>query len=137
MIDGISSDPFSIKTLPPYEVEGGEEYIEKIRKQSRQRYAMEREQLEALLNARNAKKFNAQETLQEKLEYQKYGLDEYEIKVLQDIEVKRYLGKFSECVIGGQEADAMILEPEHGNIKYVRFQKPEGFDQETLIQHRV
>jgi hypothetical protein len=91
MIDGISSDPFSIKTLPPYEVEGGEEYIEKIRKQSRQRYAMEREQLEALLNARNAKKFNPQEALQEKLAYQKYGLDDYEIKVLQDIEVKRHL----------------------------------------------
>jgi hypothetical protein len=31
----------------------------------------------------------------------------------------------------------MILETEHENFKFVRFQKPEGFDQETLIQHRV
>ncbi len=137
MIDGISSDPFSIKTLPLDEGEGGDEYIEKIRKQSRQRYAMEREQLEALLNARSAKKFTAQEALQEKLAYQKYGLDDYEIKMLQDIGVQKYLWKFSECIIGGEEADAMILELEHENFKYVRFQKPEWFDQEALIQHRV
>jgi hypothetical protein len=52
---------------------------------------MEREQLEDLLNARSAKKFTAQEALQEKLAYQKYGLDDYEIKMLQDIGVQKYL----------------------------------------------
>jgi hypothetical protein len=54
MIDGISSDPFSTKTLPPFsptDVDDIEEHIEKIRRQSRQRYAMERTQLESLLNA--------------------------------------------------------------------------------------
>jgi hypothetical protein len=65
MIDGISSDPFSMKTLPPYEPEGGVEYIEKIRRQSRQRYAMERGQLESLLNARNKRTFSVQEKIAE------------------------------------------------------------------------
>lgn len=66
MIDGISSDPFSMKTLAPYAPEGGVEYIEKIRRQSRQRYAMERNQLESLLSARGKKTFSAHEKIAEK-----------------------------------------------------------------------
>jgi len=69
MIDGVSSDPFSTKTLPPFsptDVENIEEHIEKIRRQSRQRYAMERTQLESLLNARGKKTFSAQEKVAEK-----------------------------------------------------------------------
>ena len=57
MVDGVSSDPFSMKTLPPFVSEWDIEHIEKIRKQSRQRYAMEREQLEALMNAWNKNLF--------------------------------------------------------------------------------
>ena len=66
MVDGVSSDPFSMKTLPPFVSEGDIEHIEKIRKQSRQRYAMEREQLEALMNAWNKKTFSVQEKIAEK-----------------------------------------------------------------------
>ena len=46
------------------------EHIEKIRKQSRQRYAMEREQLESLMNARSKKSFSAQERVAEQARYQ-------------------------------------------------------------------
>jgi hypothetical protein len=49
MIDGITSDPFSMKTLPPIQPEWSLEVIDKVRKQSRQRYAMSRGQLETLM----------------------------------------------------------------------------------------
>jgi hypothetical protein len=42
------------------------ELIDKIRKQSRQRYAMERKQLERLMDARNSKTFSLQEKVAEK-----------------------------------------------------------------------
>ncbi|MBQ9554370.1 TraM recognition domain-containing protein [bacterium] len=70
MVDGISSDPFSMKTLPPYKAEGDIAYIEKIRKQSRQRYAMERGQLETLMNAWNKKSFSAQEKVAEQARFE-------------------------------------------------------------------
>jgi hypothetical protein len=82
MIDGISSDPFSMKTLPPYNAEGNVEYIEKIRRQSRQRYAMERTQLENLLNARNKKTFSLQEKVAEKSKLEGLGLSEEEATIL-------------------------------------------------------
>ena len=69
MIDGISSDPFNTRTLPPFspaDSDNIEEHIEKIRRQSRQRYAMERTQLESLLNAWGKKNFSAQEKVAEK-----------------------------------------------------------------------
>ena len=137
MIDGISSDPFSMKTLPPFQAEWWESYIEKIRKQSRQRYAMEREKLEALLNAWSKKRFTPQEKLQEKIEYQRYGIGEDDIKTLQEVEVKQNLDRFSEVIIAGEEADAMIVESEYNNLKFVWFKAPDQFEQETLIQHRV
>jgi hypothetical protein len=69
MIDGISSDPFNTRTLPPFspaDTDNIEEHIEKIRRQSRQRYAMERTQLESLLNAWGKKTFSAQEKVAER-----------------------------------------------------------------------
>jgi hypothetical protein len=42
MIDGITSDPFSMSTLPLQSPDLSEEIRDKIKKQSRQRYAMER-----------------------------------------------------------------------------------------------
>jgi hypothetical protein len=42
------------------------ELIDKIRKQSRQRYATPKDQLEKLMNARNAKTFSIQEKIAEK-----------------------------------------------------------------------
>jgi hypothetical protein len=92
MIDGISSDPFSTKTLPPFsaaEVDNIEEHIEKIRRQSRQRYAMERTQLESLLNAWGKKTFSAQEKVAEKARLEALGLDEEDSKTLQDFVVEQ------------------------------------------------
>ncbi len=61
MVEGVSSDPFSMKTLPPFQTDGDPDFIEKVRKQSRQRYAMERGKLEKLMNAWNKKSFSAKE----------------------------------------------------------------------------
>ena len=92
MIDGISSDPFSTKTLPPFsptDVDNIEEHIEKIRRQSRQRYAMERTQLESLLNAWGKKTFSVQEKIAEKAKLEALGLDEEDSKNLQDFVVEQ------------------------------------------------
>lgn len=112
MVDGVSSDPFSMKTLPPPQVEDVVEHIEKIRKQSRQRYAMEREQLEALMNAWNKKTFSVQEKIAEKARYEGLGLLEKEIKNLQDLSVQQHQGLFHEVLINEKEADAMIVDME-------------------------
>jgi len=66
MIDGISSDPFSMKTFNISAPEGSLELIDKVRKQSRQRYAMSKEQLEKLMSARASKTFSIQEKVAEK-----------------------------------------------------------------------
>ena len=66
MVEGVSSDPFSMKTLPPFQTDGDPDFIEKVRKQSRQRYAMERGKLEKLMNAWNKKSFSAKEKIAEK-----------------------------------------------------------------------
>ncbi|HMT01239.1 MAG TPA: DUF87 domain-containing protein [Candidatus Absconditabacterales bacterium] len=66
MTDGIISDPFSMSTLPLTSPENYEELREKVKKQSRQRYGIEKEKLEELLKARNAKTFSLQEKIMEK-----------------------------------------------------------------------
>jgi len=55
-----------MKTLPISTPDGSLELIDKIRKQSRQRYATPKDQLERLMNARNAKTFSIQEKIAEK-----------------------------------------------------------------------
>lgn len=57
-IDGIMSDPFSISTLPLSQPEQSVEIKDKIRTQSRQRYAMERDKLEDLIKIRSSKTFS-------------------------------------------------------------------------------
>jgi hypothetical protein len=66
MTDGIIADPFSMSTLPLSKPEHSEEIKEKVRKQSRQRYAIEKEKLEQLLTAWNNKTFSLQEKIMEK-----------------------------------------------------------------------
>ena len=100
MVDGISSDPFSMKTLPPFTSEGDIEHIEKIRNQSRQRYAMERGQLETLMNARSKKSFSVQEKIAEQARYEGLGLSAKEAKNLQDFQVQQNSKWFSEVRIG-------------------------------------
>ncbi|MDR0370060.1 MAG: type IV secretion system DNA-binding domain-containing protein [Candidatus Peribacteria bacterium] len=137
MIDGISSDPFSMKILPPYQPEGGVEYIEKIRRQSRQRYAMERGQLESLLNAWNKKTFSAQEKIAEKSKLEGLGLSEEEAAALGDFNVQQNVHRFGDFTIDGEQADAMVMNIEHQNFKYIWYTKPEKLDKEADLQYRV
>lgn len=137
MIDGISSDPFSMKTLPPYPAEGNVEYIEKIRRQSRQRYAMERGQLESLLTARNKKTFSAQEKIAEKSKLEGLGLSETEASVLGDFDVQQNVHRFADFTINGEQADAMVMDIEHQNFKFVRYTKPENLEEEADLQFAV
>lgn len=67
MTDGIISDPFSMSTLPLSSPEASEETKDKVKKQSRQRYGMERQKLEELLKARTNKTFSKQEKVMEKV----------------------------------------------------------------------
>lgn len=61
MINGITSDPFSMKTKPLPTPEWSFEQTKKIIEQSRQRYAMPKSELERLLEARQKKTFSPAE----------------------------------------------------------------------------
>lgn len=66
MIDGIMSDVFSMSTIPLSQPELSEEIKEKIRTQSRQRYAMERGKLEELIKIWSNKTFSPVEKAMQK-----------------------------------------------------------------------
>lgn len=66
MVDGIMSNPFSMSTIPLGQPEVAQETKDKIRAQSRQRYAMEREKLEELIKIRSNKTFSPVEKAIEK-----------------------------------------------------------------------
>lgn len=134
MVDGVSSDPFSMKTLPPFVSEWDIEHIEKIRKQSRQRYAMEREQLEALMNAWNKKTFSVQEKIAEKARLEGLWVTEKQAQNLQDIAVQQVIGMFDEVSIGDTKADAMIVDTEQWNHKMIWYQSPKALDQVAKLQ---
>ena len=134
MVDGVSSDPFSMKTLPPFVSEWDIEHIEKIRKQSRQRYAMEREQLEALMNAWNKKTFSIQEKIAEKARLEGLWVTEKQAQNLQDIAVQQVIGMFDEVSISDTKADAMIVDTEQGNHKMIWYQSPKALDQVAKLQ---
>lgn len=100
------------------------EHIEKIRKQSRQRYAMEREQLESLLNAWGKKTFSLQEKIAEKSRLEGLGFSAEETKVLENFEIQQQMWRFNELSLGGKQADGMIMDLDHHTFKYVFFEKP-------------
>ncbi len=131
MIEGVSSDPFSMKTLPPPQIENAVEHIEKIRKQSRQRYAMEKGQLESLMNAWNKKTFSAQEKIAERAKYEGLGLSSQEAENLQDLLVQEQ-EKLFDKKINGLAPDALIVDTEQGNHKLIRYQQPENLSQEAV-----
>ena len=138
MIDGISSDPFSTKTLPPFspaEVDNIEEHIEKIRRQSRQRYAMERTQLESLLNAWGKKTFSAQEKVAEKARLEALWLDEEDSKNLQDFVVEQSIWEFDNFVVDWEQADAMVMDKDAKTFKYVWYKKPEKLEEVAKLQY--
>ena len=137
MIDWISSDPFSTKPLPPFaptEVDNIEEHIEKIRRQSRQRYAMERTQLESLLDARWKRTFSAQEKIMERARLEALWLDEEDAKVLQDFTVEQSIWEFDSFIIEWEQADAMVMEKDAKTFKYVRYKKPEKLEDYAKLQ---
>ena len=61
MINGVTSDPFSMKTMPLPTPEWSHEQTKKIIEQSRQRYAMPKAELEKLLDARQKRTFSPAE----------------------------------------------------------------------------
>lgn len=77
MINGVTSDPFSMKTMPLPRPEWSYEQTRKIIEQSRQRYAMNRNELETLLDAWQKKSFSPAEKvmLRGKLEWQGIAKD--------------------------------------------------------------
>lgn len=74
MVDGIMSDPFSMSTLPLGQPELSQEIKDKIRAQSRQRYAMEREKLEELIKIWSNKTFSPVEKAMEKAQQEEAAL---------------------------------------------------------------
>ena len=66
MVNGVMSDPFSMSTYPLPKPESSEEVKQKIRQQSRQRYAIERDKLEELFKVRAQKQFTKSEKVMEK-----------------------------------------------------------------------
>lgn len=66
MVDGVTTDSFSMGTFPLPEPLASAEIKEKIRTQSRQRYSMEKEKLEKLLKVWAEKKFSESEKIDEK-----------------------------------------------------------------------
>ena len=138
MIDGISSDPFSTKTLPPFsatDVDNIEEHIEKIRRQSRQRYAMERTQLESLLKAWGKKTFSAQEKVAEKAKLEALWLDEEDSKNLQDFVVEQSIWEFDNFMVDWEQADAMVMDKDAKTFKYVWYKKPEKLEEVAKLQY--
>ena len=137
MIDGISSDPFSMKTLPPATPDGSLELIDKVRKQSRQRYAMSRNQLETLMAAWSNKTFSAQEKVAEKAQMEALGITGEEAENLQDLYVQQHMHFFTEFAIDGVEADAMIFDTEGSNHKAIWYTTPKGLDDQATLKYKV
>jgi len=66
MVDGVTTDPFSMKTFPLPDPTMSDEIKVKMRKQSRQRYGMEKWKLEQLLKVWAEKQFTQAEKIAEK-----------------------------------------------------------------------
>lgn len=66
LVDGVMSDPFSMSTYPLPKPAASEEIKQKIRQQSRQRYATPRDKLEELLKVWSKKQFTQSEKIAEK-----------------------------------------------------------------------
>lgn len=138
MIDGISSDPFSTKTLPPNLIgEWSLELIDKIRKQSRQRYAMERGQLEKLMTARSNKTFSVQEKIMEKAKLESLGVSEEEMENLHDLFVEQHTSYFTEFAVDGSEPDAIIFDTEYYAHKAIWYTKPKWLDDQANIKYET
>jgi hypothetical protein len=110
MIDGISSDPFSMKTMPLATPEGSVELKEKILKQSRQRYAQERSALENLMNAWSKKSYSRQEKVVAKAQFEALGLENDEIANLQEPFIEENMSLFNAYAINDRQPDAIVFD---------------------------
>ncbi len=136
MIDWISSDPFNMKTLPISTPDWSLELIDKIRKQSRQRYATPKDQLERLMNAWNAKTFSIQEKISEKAKLEWLWISEQEVKNLEDQFVLDHDYLFREFNIDGIEPDAMIFDTDNNSHKAIWYTKPKWIDDQANIKYK-
>lgn len=128
MIDGISSDPFSMKTFNISAPEWSLELIDKVRKQSRQRYAMSKEQLEKLMAARASKSFSIQEKVAEKAKMEALWISSTEAENMQDQFVQDRMHFFTEYAIDEVEPDAIMFDTSNQGHKAVRYTKPKWLD---------
>lgn len=129
MIDGITSDPFSMKTMPLSSPEGSAQLMEKLKKQSRQRYSIERVELERLMDARNRKTFSAQEKVMEKAQMESLGISDAEIEIMNDLDMLKYAGLFRQYIVNEKQADAMIVDMQYGMHKILRYTQPEKLEE--------
>ncbi|HKL44545.1 MAG TPA: DUF87 domain-containing protein [Candidatus Absconditabacterales bacterium] len=136
MVDGISSDPFSMRTNPLPTPEGSLELIDKIRKQSRQRYAMERGELEGLMDAWNKKTFSKQEKIQEKARLEGIGISEQEYENTQDIFVRTKENLFKDSAINGIEPDAIIFDTKNNKHKICWYKRPSNFKDDLELKFK-
>ncbi len=136
MANGISSDPFSMRTLPLPTPEWSLELIDKIRKQSRQRYAMERWELETLMDAWSNKTFSKQEKIQEKAKLEGLWVNEKEYENSQDITIQTKIGLFKDSKIDNIEPDAIIFDIKNGRHKLCWYRKPASFKDDLELKFK-
>ncbi|HPC34230.1 MAG TPA: type IV secretion system DNA-binding domain-containing protein, partial [Candidatus Absconditabacterales bacterium] len=134
MANGIASDPFSMRTNPLPSPEGSLELIDKIRKQSRQRYAMERGELESLMDAWSNKTFSKQEKIQEKARLEGLGVSEKEYENSQDLFVQSKIGLFKENKMDNIEPDAIVFDIKNNRHKLCRYEKVKRFDKDLELK---
>lgn len=125
MIDGVMSDPFNMWTLPLPTPEQSQATKDKIRRQSHQRYAMERGRLESLLDARSKKNFSKQEAIAHKAKLEGLGLTPRQVDASEDLEVERRQHLFRDYSIAGVEPDQIIFDLAKGMHKAVRYAMPQ------------
>lgn len=134
MIDGISSDPFSMKTLPLPSPEWSLELIDKIRKQSRQRYSMQKWQLERLMDAWNNRTFSMQEKIAERAKLESIWISSEEADNFQDNFIKEHLYYFTEFAIEGIEPNAIIFDTQNYWHKAVFYEKPKFLENQAILK---
>ena len=136
MANWISSDPFSMRTNPLPTPEWSLELIDKIRKQSRQRYSMERWELESLMDAWSNKTFSIQEKIQEKAKLEWLGISEEEYDRAQDLEIQSKMHLFKDCKIDNIEPDGIIFDMKHNRHKICWFRKLASFSDDLNIKFK-
>lgn len=136
MANWVSGDPFSMRTNPLPSPEWSLELIDKIRKQSRQRYSMERWELEWLMHAWGNKTFSKQEAIQEKAKLEWIWVSEQEYNNAQDIVVQSKINLFKDTKIDEIEPDAIIFDTKNNRHKLCWYRKPTNFGDDLELKFK-